>query len=374
VKNELERRKKNLSDEKKNACTSQLTVIKSSINMTYPSGCRHIYLSLLRLYGGCTKESLELVTNLLPNGPSIQSLNRWWDEYVNYGNEEAKRVRGMNVQSSISEIAINLCRDLLHNDPTLHYDELADAVFVYTGEIYDRKQIQYHMHKIGYRSKVVETVAKERSQYLRDYWMNSVIHNIDIFPASSFVFMDEAYISCDDRQRIRGKSVEGTPAISHRFLRHQNQPGKSCLASMTIEGILSVSCNSNVDTAVFLSVLQHDVLPQMKPHPNSLQRSILVLDNASVHNKIAVINLCAEYGILVLFLPPYSPDYNPVEICHKLAKDYIKKQWGNNDCEHLTDSMLRKAYNYSITPDIACKLFEHAHMMVTEGERRWATR
>ncbi len=42
------------------------------------------------------------------------------------------------------------------------------------------------------------------------------------------------------------------------------------------------------------------------------QYSVLVLDNASIHKGQRLRNLCDEKGIRLEFLPPYSPDYNPV--------------------------------------------------------------
>ncbi|ODA78133.1 hypothetical protein RJ55_06737 [Drechmeria coniospora] len=55
------------------------------------------------------------------------------------------------------------------------------------------------------------------------------------------------------------------------------------------------------------------------------------MDNASWHNKETVEGLCAKAGVTLLFLPPYSPDFNPIEEFFSELKAYIKKQWD----EHL---------------------------------------
>ena len=39
----------------------------------------------------------------------------------------------------------------------------------------------------------------------------------------------------------------------------------------------------------------------------------VILDNASFHPVKKLRNLCRRHGIYLLFLPPYSPDYNPIE-------------------------------------------------------------
>ena len=40
--------------------------------------------------------------------------------------------------------------------------------------------------------------------------------------------------------------------------------------------------------------------------------SVLILDNASIHKSQQLHNICNEKGVRLEFLPPYSPDYNPV--------------------------------------------------------------
>jgi len=48
----------------------------------------------------------------------------------------------------------------------------------------------------------------------------------------------------------------------------------------------------------------------MLPYP--AQYSVLILDNASIHKSQYLRDICEGKGIRLEFLPPYSPDYNPV--------------------------------------------------------------
>ncbi|WP_092743995.1 transposase [Hymenobacter psychrophilus] len=47
--------------------------------------------------------------------------------------------------------------------------------------------------------------------------------------------------------------------------------------------------------------------------PTLRRGDVLVLDNLSVHKLPGVVDWLAERGVEVLFLPPYSPDFSPVE-------------------------------------------------------------
>lgn len=49
----------------------------------------------------------------------------------------------------------------------------------------------------------------------------------------------------------------------------------------------------------------------MNPYPND--NSILILDNCAIHKSDILRELVEEKGCLLVFLPPYSPDFNPIE-------------------------------------------------------------
>ena len=51
----------------------------------------------------------------------------------------------------------------------------------------------------------------------------------------------------------------------------------------------------------------------------------VVMDNCSVHHNEPVITLLRQAGIVALFLPPYSPDLNPLEEVFSYVKGYLKK-------------------------------------------------
>jgi transposase len=53
-------------------------------------------------------------------------------------------------------------------------------------------------------------------------------------------------------------------------------------------------------------------------------RSVLVIDNASIHHSEKVKQLCNKAGVKLLYLPPYSPTLNPIEEFFAELKTYIK--------------------------------------------------
>ena len=60
-----------------------------------------------------------------------------------------------------------------------------------------------------------------------------------------------------------------------------------------------------------MDFVEHKVLPHCNPRPGP--RLVLVLDNASIHKNHRLRELYEAYGVALEFLPPYSPDFNPIE-------------------------------------------------------------
>jgi transposase len=53
------------------------------------------------------------------------------------------------------------------------------------------------------------------------------------------------------------------------------------------------------------------VLPLCTPFPG--RNSVLVMDNASIHKSEQLVKACYQAGVLLQYIPPYSPDFNPIK-------------------------------------------------------------
>ena len=80
---------------------------------------------------------------------------------------------------------------------------------------------------------------------------------------------------------------------------------------MTIEGA--------TDTEVFRIYVEEVLLPALRPG------AIVVMDNLSPHKSQPTLELMARAGVEVLFLPAYSPDFNPIEKMWSKLKAYLRK-------------------------------------------------
>jgi len=69
---------------------------------------------------------------------------------------------------------------------------------------------------------------------------------------------------------------------------------------------------SNIDTSTFTAWVQQDLIPKLPPN------SIIVMDNAPFHKGKDMMQAIAKAGHTLEYLPPYSPDLNPIE--HKWSQ------------------------------------------------------
>ncbi len=92
------------------------------------------------------------------------------------------------------------------------------------------------------------------------------------------------------------------------------------LSSMGVEGMgPSLAITGAVDAQVFEAYLERVLLPELNPG------RIVVMDNLSAHKTEKVRGLVEGAGCELLYLPPYSPDLNPIEEAFSKIKGILRK-------------------------------------------------
>ena len=93
--------------------------------------------------------------------------------------------------------------------------------------------------------------------------------------------------------------------------------------------------------------------------------SILVLDNARVHRGGRIPRLCLEAGIRVVYLPPYCPELNPVEMCFSVVKSHIRRTQVLVQTSDVIGAITRAA-DQLITPQLCEQLYQNSGYSCTE--------
>ena len=94
----------------------------------------------------------------------------------------------------------------------------------------------------------------------------------------------------------------------------------------------------------------------MNPYP--AKHSVLVMDNARIHHDDDLVAEVENIGGRVLYLPPYSPDLNPIETAFSAMKSWLKRY--RDFANHFNPKYLISVVLTQTTPEMAKKYFEES--------------
>jgi transposase len=134
---------------------------------------------------------------------------------------------------------------------------------------------------------------------------------------SRLVFLDESGAKTD-LTRLYGRSFDGQRVVDRTP--HGHWCTTTILSSVRLEGSrASMVVEAPTDTDVFSVYVQQVLLPQLR------RGDIVVMDNLPPHKVAAVTELLEAAGVEVWYLPPYSPDFNPIEKMWSKIKAFLRK-------------------------------------------------
>ena len=99
----------------------------------------------------------------------------------------------------------------------------------------------------------------------------------------------------------------------------------SVLPAYTIDGYLP--CTGVREGWSNAEAMLRWILDELLPHCNAFpaQRSVIILDNASIHVNPRIEEVIKAHGCEVPYLPPYSPDFNPIELSFSILKAWVRR-------------------------------------------------
>ena len=92
--------------------------------------------------------------------------------------------------------------------------------------------------------------------------------------------------------KIRGKKFERMNIVAAQL-------GKKIIAPLKYKGMMN--------SLFFEEWFEKHLIPELP------QEAVIVMDNASFHRKKRLYEMAERYKVKVIFLPPYSPELNPIE-------------------------------------------------------------
>lgn len=132
-----------------------------------------------------------------------------------------------------------------------------------------------------------------------------------------FKFLDESGINID-LTRLYGRAAPGK-----RVVDSVPQPSRAQTTTLAVIGWSGISAplvlSGPVNGTVFYGYIEQCVLLTLQPG------DILFMDNLSAHKVTGLEELIHSRGAHLIYLPPYSPDFNPIELAWSKVKTILRR-------------------------------------------------
>lgn len=130
------------------------------------------------------------------------------------------------------------------------------------------------------------------------------------------MFLDESGVATD-LVRHYGRSPRGQRVYDHAPLQHWQT--STFVAALRVDGLTATGLlDGPMDGDAFLAYLDQVLVPTLRPG------DIVVMDNLNVHHVEGVRERIEAAGAALWYLPPYSPDLNPIELWFAKLKQLLR--------------------------------------------------
>ena len=147
----------------------------------------------------------------------------------------------------------------------------------------------------------------------REAWFEG---QLDLDPAK-LVFIDETGASTK-MARIRGRAKRGQRCRA--AIPHGHWKTTTFTAGLRLNGLTApMVLDGPMDGEVFLAYIKQFLAPELA------KGDIVIMDNLPAHKVSGIRKAIEDVGATLLYLPPYSPDFNPIEMAFSKLKAILRK-------------------------------------------------
>ena len=233
--------------------------------------------------------------------------------------------------------------NLLHDRPSLYLRELSRRLWINRGINITPATVGNTLRRMNYTRKVIDRRAMEIDPIKVQIFLNSIAE-LDV--TDNVYWLDECHFNLRSGNRRYGYATRGDRAV-------QAQPFQrgikySVVGAIGFQHRMAAAIYVNAINAIRLEeFLDNELIPHIE------EGSTLIMDNVAFHRSPMIRELIEDNNLHVIFLPPYCPQYNPIEYVFNKLKAYCKANFNR----YLIDQVdiIRRAWG-SISPQ-DCRSF-----------------
>ena len=249
-------------------------------------------------------------------GVSIASAVRWMDEYLRTG-RSAPKPRGGDRRSGRIEAQAELLMRAIDETPDITLAELRERLITERGETfalrYDPRLLPPPPDHIQKKTAHASEQAREDVAARREAWFDL---QPELDPAK-LIFIDETGATTK-MARLRGRSPRGERCRA--AVPHGHWKTTTLVAGLRLGGLMApMIVDGAMNGDAFTAYAESFLAPTLAPG------DVVIMDNLPAHKVSGARAAIERAGASLMFLPPYSPDFNPIEQVFAKIKALLRK-------------------------------------------------
>lgn len=270
-------------------------------------------------YVKMTEEKINIIKNLVQQGTntkdiadvvdmSPRSVQRWIQKIQK---EESLQSKKRGQKKATKESLREEIEMIVNDDCSLTLQGIADNLA--NQPIVSRSKICRELKEMGYSRKRIKIMVEKSNsaEVIEERFIYSV--HLTNIQDGSIVYLDETGFNLHTSYHfgyapVGANAIQTVPTNRGRNL--------SVLVAITVHGVLSFGMQQNAyNTESMLEWINEFFIPYIEN-----KNPIVIMDNARFHHANVVRNTLTNAGCNVLYLPPYSPQLNPIEEVFSMVK------------------------------------------------------
>ena len=286
---------------------------------------------------------------------------------IDWKEEESRRnlSHPHHADAVMDDDTVKALKDLAEQRPDMYLDEMQDEMLRITGKRIALITLSTTLRvRLGLTLQKLSDMSSAQDEAARLAYVNH-IHSLTGDP-KMFIFIDETAKDRNASRRRVGWAKRGRGHHYRRDYESWRDMRYTFIAAMDLFGFVfeASSCvyrktgadddnnaAGTIDQERFEDYVQYVLVPTLGRYDLGEPRSIVVMDNAPTHVGLRTRQLIEDAGAKLVFLPPNSPDLNPIEECFHVYKADLKRHNRNRDLAHVEMAHLHAIQ--AVTPEIA---------------------
>ena len=246
----------------------------------------------------------------------VSTAVRWAKRALTTGSVAPSTIGG-DRRSHRIEAHADFILDEIDAEPRVTIEELREKLKSHSGMSFGFGTVWRFLARHGITRKKTTAHAAEQEREdvaaARKAWFEG---QLDLDP-TKLVFLDETSVSTNMARRF-GWAARGERCRA--AVPHGHWKTTTLIAGLRFDGIgAAKTFDGALDGQGFLDYVRNVLGPTLS------EGDVVVMDNVRTHKVAGVRELLAARGAKVLYLPPYSPDFNPIEKCFAKIKAFLRK-------------------------------------------------